>query len=403
MAAGWRCVPGASRYVRSMRPSPRLQAAIEILDLVIDAAATGGAAADTIIQRYFASRRYAGSKDRAAIRDLVFAAIRRSAERPLSGRAAMLGLAEERPDLLSLFDGSPHAPEPAQADEPRAAASLVPGWLEPAFRARFGTAMEVEARALAARAPLDLRVNRLRSACPSVIAAQLGAQPIAGLPWGLRLDPPQPLDKHPLYLSGMIEVQDAASQHCAAIAGARPGETVVDLCAGAGGKTLALAADMEGQGRLIASDTDRARLSGMAPRLSRAGASGLVEARLLNPGHESGAFADVAGLADLVLVDAPCSGTGTWRRNPELRWRLTPQRLDALRAVQARLIDVAAGLLKPGGRLVYAVCSVLESEGPAQAAAAAGRLGLTIADSMALSPATDGCDGFFVARLTGSC
>ncbi|MGL6043389.1 MAG: RsmB/NOP family class I SAM-dependent RNA methyltransferase, partial [Sandaracinobacteroides sp.] len=223
------------------------------------------------------------------------------------------------------------------------------------------------------------------------------------LPDGLRLEPPITLDQHPLLLSGAVEVQDGASQHAALFAAARPGETVIDLCAGAGGKTLALAAGMDGQGRLIASDTDRARLQAMAPRLKRSGLEAFVETRLVNPNREAEALADLAGSADLVLVDAPCSGTGTWRRNPELRWRLTAQRLERLVGVQARLIDLGASLVKPGGRLIYAVCSVLEAEGLVQAQAAAERLGFQLHATRSLSPHVDGCDGFFVAWLAKPC
>jgi 16S rRNA (cytosine967-C5)-methyltransferase len=141
----------------------------------------------------------------------------------------------------------------------------------------------------------------------------------------------------------------------------------------------------------------------MAPRLGRTGLVGFVETRLLNPNREAEALADLAGAADLVLVDAPCSGTGTWRRNPELRWRLTPDRLARLLAVQARLIDLGASLLRPGGRLVYAVCSVLAEEGEVQARAGADRNGLVVRDQRALTPLADGCDGFFVARAEKPC
>lgn len=386
-----------------MRDPARLQAAIDILDQVIAAAASGGAAADTLTQRYFATRRYAGSKDRAAVRELLFQAVRFSAERPASARALMLGLAEAaRPDLLPLFDGSPHAPATPSADEPRIAHSLFPQWLQPELQRRFGDALEEEAQALIGRAPLDIRVNPLRGN-PADVAKALGANPIAGLAMGLRLDQPTPLEQHPLMLGGAIEVQDAGSQRVVAFAGAKPGETVVDLCAGAGGKTLALAADMQGLGRLIASDTDRRRLQALGPRARRAGVDGLMDARLLNPGRELEALGDVAGTADLVLVDAPCSGTGTWRRNPELRWRLTANSLDRLLGVQARLMALGASLLKPGGRLVYAVCSVLPAEGEDQAQKAARDLGLDLCEMQAMSPAQDGCDGFFVARLAGSC
>lgn len=382
-----------------MRDPARLEAAIEILDAIIAAARDDGAAADTIIARWFAEHRFAGAKDKAAIRELVWAAVRFSAERPLSGRAAMLGLAAaERPALLALFDGSQHGPAPVAEGEAAARPSLVPAWLMPQWQARFGADWERQAEALVGRAPMDLRVNPAR-ADAAAVAAALGAVPIAGLPNGLRLDAGMALDRHPLFLEGAFEVQDAGSQRVAAMAAARPGEHVLDLCAGAGGKTLALAADMKGEGRIIASDTDRGRLRAMAPRLVRAGVADMVQARLLDPGREAEGLADLAGAADLVLVDAPCTGTGTWRRNPELRWRLTPARLERLLAVQARLIAIGLAAMKPEGRLVYAVCSVLEAEGVGQVDAAARQWGLRVVEQRALSPADDGCDGFFVASL----
>lgn len=380
-----------------MREAARLQAAIDILDDVILAAETGGAAADTVVRRYFATRRYAGSRDRAAVRDLVFRAIRFTADLPESGRALMLGVAaDQAPELLPLFDGSAHAPAPPAEDEPRTASSLVPAWLLPQFQERFGDRWREQAEALIRRAPLDLRVNALKTHDVDGIAAELHAAHIEGLPFGLRLADPVPLENHPLFQSGAVEIQDAASQACVRLAAARPGETVIDLCAGAGGKTLALAADMGGQGRLIASDIDRERLRAMAPRLERAGALAFVEPRLLNPGQEDQAFADLAGSADVVLVDAPCSGTGTWRRNPELRWRLTEARLQRLEQQQRRLLNIAAWLVRPGGRVIFAVCSVLSREGPAHVDAMAGARAL---DRLSLTPLDDGCDGFFAVSL----
>ncbi len=388
-----------------MRESARLQAAIDILDQVIAASKAGGAAADTLAARYFAGRRYAGSKDRAAVRELLFQAIRFAAERPPSGRALLLGLAEQaRPDLLPLFDGGPHAPPPPMADEPRSRPSLYPEWLRSELHARFGQRLDAEARALLERAPLDLRVNPLRAGGDdgradgrAKVAAALGARPIPGLEHGLRLETPVALDRHPLMQGGAIEIQDAGSQRAVATAAARPGETVVDLCAGAGGKTLALAADMLGEGRLLACDTDRRRLRAMEPRLLKAGLAAFVERRLLDPGCEGQALADLAGHADLVLVDAPCSGSGTWRRNPELRWRLDRPRLDRLLRLQERLIGLGASLLRPGGRLVYAVCSVLPAEGERQALRAAAETGMKLQSLQLLSPAADGCDGFAIA------
>lgn len=394
-----------------MTPAARAQAAIELLDQVIAAAREGGAAADTLVARYFKSRRYAGSKDRRAVRDLVYRAIRRAGDRPETGRAALLGLAADAPELLTLFDGAPHGPAPVAEGEAAAPASLAPAWLADRFDPAIGAD---DLPALLERAPLDLRVNRLRGTRAQAQAALPDAVPTPHSPLGLRLPEGSQVEQTDAWVSGLVEVQDEGSQLLCLACAARPGMTVVDLCAGAGGKTLALAAEMDGAGRLVAADTDRARLSRLPPRQARAGAAG-IETRLLDPGREAAALADLAGAADLVLIDAPCSGTGTWRRNPETRWRLTPERLDRLAALQARLLDVGAELVRPGGHLVYAVCSLLAEEGRDQAASFELRRSAFVRDSMPmdagraagagrlLSPAADGTDGFFVARWRRSC
>jgi len=218
----------------------------------------------------------------------------------------------------------------------------------------------------------------------------------------------------PAFDQGLIEVQDEGSQLIALATRAAPGMTVVDLCAGAGGKTLALAGMMDGQGTLIACDVDRARLARLAPRAARAGADS-IETVLLDGGREAAALAGLEGRADVVLIDAPCSGSGTWRRNPEARWRLTPQRLSRLTDLQAHVLALGAGLVKPGGRLVYAVCSLLEEEGKAQIAAFRARnpgwtvdpspvaAGRRSGDGLILTPAHDHTDGFFIAALERSC
>jgi len=390
-----------------LTPSARVQSAIELLDLIIAAARDAGPAADTLIATYFKTRRYAGSGDRRAVRELVYRAVRRAGERPLSGRAAMLGLAAEDPDLRPLFDGSPHGPAAIAEEEPVAPAGTVPDWLAPKLQ-------HVDTPALLDRAPLDLRVNRIKASRDEVLAALPEATATRIAPMGVRLADPIPVERHPLYLAGAVEVQDEGSQLIGLACGAAPGETVIDLCAGAGGKTLALAADMGGSGRLIACDTDRARLSRLPERAARAGATG-IETRLLNPGREAEMLADLAETADAVLIDAPCSGTGTWRRNPESRWRLTPERLARLTALQARLLELGAGLVRPGGRLIYAVCSLLDEEGASQidtflrqrqewrAVRPLDGAGSDRGAGVLLSPGADGTDGFFVARLERPC
>lgn len=387
-----------------MTPAARIQTAIEILDAVITAARGQGASADRIVAEWFKTRRYMGSGDRRAVRELVYGAIRVCGEIPLSGRAAMLRLGQGDAVILPLFDGSPHAPEPVVTGEPVAARGIAPRWLE-AKLAESGIDGDAAA-ALLGRAPLDVRVNLLRGT--------MGELPVPGeptqAPEALRFPPGTPVEQWEAFQSGQIEVQDTGSQLCCMAVAAQPGETVLDLCAGAGGKTLALAAAMDNRGRLIAADTDRGRLSRLAPRAARAGAMN-IETRLLGPGRELDTLADLTGKCDAVLIDAPCSGTGTWRRNPEARWRLTGAELARLTVLQARLLDLAAGLVKPGGRLVYVTCSLLDAEGADQAEAFLQRhpewasrtpelpAGTPRGQGLRLSPAHDATDGFFIARF----
>jgi 16S rRNA (cytosine967-C5)-methyltransferase len=387
-----------------MTPSARIQAAIELLDAIIASARDGGPAADTLIARYFKDRRYAGSRDRRAVRDHVYRAIRRAAERPEDGRMAMVGLARDLPEIAALFDGSAHAPEPIAPGEQGAAPGAVPGWLVPLLAAL------VEQDALLGRAPVDLRVNALKGTPADFAALLPDADPIAGLAQGRRLPEGFPIEQNSAWKQGLVEVQDAGSQFIVQACGAQPGMTVVDMCAGAGGKTLALAAAMAGKGTLIAADTIRSRLARLGPRAERAGAT-FIETLLLDQSHEARALDGLKGQANIVLVDAPCSGTGTWRRNPEARWRLTPERLDRLVAEQARILDFAAPLLAPDGVLLYATCALTDREGRDQADAFLARHAGWVADpidlpvgrrhgaGLLLTPGHDGSDGFYFARL----
>lgn len=391
-----------------MTPAARTQAAIDLLDAIIAAAADNGAAADTLIARYFAQRRYAGSKDRRAVRELVYAAIRLLGERPASGRAAMVALAKTDPAIAATFDGSTHAPAPIASGEPTAEPGIAPAWL---LERLFAAGLDAgEQRALTDRAPLDIRVNTLRTS-PAVIAPELtDAQPITGLADALRL----PAGSDLTAFTGRLEVQDAGSQAVTLAAAAAPGQTIVDLCAGAGGKSLALAAAMGNEGRIIAADVDRARLRRLEPRAAAAGAS-IIDTQLLDAGREGDALAPLAGAANTVLIDAPCSGTGTWRRNPEARWRLTPARIDRFVGLQRHVLALGAPLVKRGGALVYIVCSLLDAEGrdqidaflAAHPAWQAERLSLPLGRAhghgVRLTPAHDGSDGFFVARLRAPC
>ena len=395
-----------------MTPGARSQAAIELLDAIVTAAREGGAAADTLIARYFATRRYAGSKDRRAVRELVYAAIRRAGAIPASGRAALVALADDDAGLAGSFDGSAHAPTPIAADEPRAAAGVAPAWLVAALSASGVDAATMAA--LVGRAPLDLRVNSLKTDREQVLAALPEAAPSPFAPLGLRLPTGFAVEAHPTFQGGLVEVQDEGSQLVGLAVEARPGQRIVDLCAGAGGKSLMLAAAMANQGALLACDVDRGRLQRLPPRAARAGAT-IVETLLLDPGREAERLAGWQGSADAVLVDAPCSGTGTWRRNPEARWRLDPARLARLVETQRHVLSVAAPLVRPGGALVYVVCSLLDGEGGDQVARFLADhpgwraeppplpTGRAHGPGWRLDPVNDGTDGFSVARLRAPC
>ncbi|MGJ8537068.1 MAG: RsmB/NOP family class I SAM-dependent RNA methyltransferase [Parasphingopyxis sp.] len=394
-----------------MRPTARLQAAIEVLEEIIEATRSNGAAADTIIKRYFKARRYAGSKDRRAVRELVYAAIRRYGAAPRDARSAMVGLVQDRPDLQPLFDGSEHGPGKLAANEVGAIPGGIPEWLRREFAS---TVDDRDIQSLTGRAALDIRVNLGRASRESVLEQIDGAEMGALSASSVRLLQGFPIEQHDLWKEGLVDIQDEGSQYIVDQCAAEPGMTIVDLCAGGGGKTLALFDRIGGNGRLIACDVDRKRLSNLAPRANRSGMSG-IETRLLNPQQENAMLGDLEGMADIVLVDAPCSGTGTWRRNPEARWRLNQAAIARYAQTQERLLEMAAPLVKQGGNLVYIVCSLLAREGEGQIAdflktrsdfskvKAANEQALASGEGFVLTPARHGTDGFFFARLERSC
>jgi 16S rRNA (cytosine967-C5)-methyltransferase len=338
------------------------------------------------------THRYAGSGDRAAIAGLVYDALRR---RTSSGfimqsdkpRAILLGMLKRERGLDAeavgnLADGSKYAPEKLSNDErkrlevgdlqgaPAYVAGDYPGWLDSRFERTFGDARAEEGAALASRAPLDLRVNTLKATPDSVLRmlSDLRPESTPWSPWGLRIrlsaDAKSPaIHAEPAFIKGTVEVQDEASQLAAMFTAARAGEQVVDLCAGAGGKTLALAAMMENKGQIFATDDDKRRLAPIHDRLRRSGARN-VQVRA--PKSIGGEIEDLAGHMDLVLIDAPCTGTGAWRRNPDAKWRMRPGALEQRLQEQAEVLDRSVALLKPGGRIAYVTCSVLDEENGAQ-------------------------------------
>jgi 16S rRNA (cytosine967-C5)-methyltransferase len=389
-----------------MIPAARVQAAIELLDTIIASARGKGAPADRIIADYFRVRRYAGSKDRRAVRDLVYQAIRLCGPVPASGRAAMLAVAAQDAAIAALFDGSPHGPAPRGQGEEAAKTGLAPKWLAAALRASGLGGPEIAA--MLGRAPLDIRVNALKADRATITLPEAGEPLAAGQ--GLRYPSGTQVEQWEAYADGLIEVQDHGSQLIIEALPVSPGDTIVDLCAGGGGKTLALAARLGNAASIIAADTDKRRLGNLAPRAARAGAAVDTQV-LLDPGQEMRALGPWAGKADHVLVDAPCSGSGTWRRSPEGRWRLDPAELARLNALQDHVLDLAAQLTRAGGSIAFVTCSLLDAEGADRIAAFLARhpgwrseaialpLGRQRGAGWRLDPLHDGTDGFFIACL----
>ncbi len=367
-----------------MTPSARLSAAIEV---IADLDGRRRPAADAL-KDWGLAHRFAGSGDRAAIAGLVYDTLRRrSSAAYLMGddapRAQALGMLrlERGLDLAAvakLADGGRFAPAPLSEGEAEAlgAGTLVdapphvagdyPEWLDPHLARVFGAERGEEAAALARRAPLDLRVNTLKADRDKTAAGlkHLNAAPTRWSPCGVRivLAPDSKnlaIHSEPAFLTGLIEVQDEGSQLAALLTGAKPGQQVVDLCAGAGGKTLALAALMENRGQIYATDLDKRRLAPIHKRLDRAGVRNV---QVHTPHGKEDLLADRHGQADLVLIDAPCTGIGTWRRNPDAKWRVRPGALEVRAKEQAAVLDRAAPLVKPGGRIAYVTCSVLAEE-----------------------------------------
>ena len=433
-----------------MTPGARAQAAIEILGDLHDAGP-----ADRYLSRYFRGRRYIGAKDRRAISTTVYGVLRRRAEidwwisdgnleapEPPSRRrvVAALALAESWDDAAfeSAFDGGDYRPGPLTDIERTLLARLprngaisavegqpdwvrfnYPQWLDAELRRSLGDELAPTMRALSEGAPVDLRANTLKTsrdeAQAKLRAEGLASEPTCFSPIGLRLGGRATLPAAQAFRDGLIDVQDEGSQIAALMVDAEPGMAVADLCAGAGGKTLALAAAMGNHGRIVAADVDRDRMKGIAARLDRAGVS-VVETVALDDAEAASLLEEDA--FDRVLLDVPCSGTGAWRRNPDARWRLTPDDLERDLARQAEILDHGARLVRPGGRMVYVTCSILCSENLEQIdgflARAPGFGPVEIGPiwerciggsrtggdrDLALSPAREGTDGFFVAVL----
>lgn len=427
-----------------MTPSARLAAAASVLDSITQSRQP----AEAVLKAWGQQNRYAGSKDRRAVADRVYRVLRARGRLVWAmggredGRALVIGSLSlidglSLEEIEALHSGEGYGPRPLSKQERSritAPAGELPGWVAAGlpefvvedFKATFGDRWAEEAHALMVpRAPIDLRVNGAVATVEEVEAelraAGLSPERTPWSEWGLRLtsEPPPNIQALDGFKAGRFEIQDEGSQLACWLAGAQPGTTVVDYCAGGGGKTLGLAQAMGGQGTLVAGDIVQKRLNNIRPRLVRAG----IEADLRLLGQNGGGIEDLNDQADLVFVDAPCSGSGTWRRHPEDAWRLTPDEVERLHTLQLRILGQAAQLVRPGGRLVFVTCSMLSRENEATADAfeaahddfrpapitdaltapgltdaARARLGeLAQGHRLRLSPAAAGTDGFFVA------
>ena len=402
-----------------------------------------------VLRDWGRAHRFAGSKDRAAIADVAYDTfrVRFGAAWTMgddSPRALLLGAlrlqrALSTDAISALFDGEAHGPAPLTseerdrletvdlADAPDHVRGNYPDWLADAFADAFGSNASAEGEALSQRAPLDLRVNLLKGdkAKAERALSHLRPEPTSLSPWGLRLSPSAEgrapsMAAEPAYVKGLVEIQDEGSQVATLLSGAAAGMQVLDLCAGGGGKTLALSAMMDNKGQLYASDNDGRRLTPIYDRLTRANTRN-VQVRA--PKGSENVLADLEARCDLVLVDAPCTGTGTWRRNPDAKWRLRPGALEQRRLAQDEVLDSAVRYLKPGGRLLYVTCSVLPEENEDRviaclerhselasidSASLAAQAGLpqlgehlsTRGPGLRLTPRTTGTDGFYVAALS---
>jgi 16S rRNA (cytosine967-C5)-methyltransferase len=417
------------------------------LDLLCEVEATARPA-DAVTSAFFRARRHLGDRDRGAVLEQLYALLRHRArlgwwlarqnceDTPRNRLLAWLMLGEGKTpnQIKRLFDGPKVTagtltdPETkllakllgctiAHPDMPEAVRLECPPWAVEPLKRRFGEAFGAEMAATLSPPPLDLRVNPIKTTRDAMLGQLKGmglrVAPMRLSPHGIRLEERLSLARLPGLKTGEIEIQDEGSQLVALLVDAKPGERVVDFCAGAGGKTLAIAAQMKNKGHIVACDVNEPRLKRCAERHRRAGLHN-VETRLLASETDRWIKRHKGGF-DRVLVDAPCSGTGTWRRNPDARWRAPELGLENLVALQARILASAARLVKPGGRLVYATCSMLGEENEAQVAsflasnpgfrivpvpeAAPHLMGATQSGHLSLTPARHGTDGFFAAVL----
>ena len=435
-----------------MRPSARIAALIELTEQIEESIAAGGAPADILVGNYFRARRYAGSKDRRAISEMVYAILRQrellvwtldeTGAKPTARNLIIAYLALNEPEALLLFaEESGYAPAGLNTEEttltmrlkdfdvscaPVETAANLPVWARAGFKERYGGEWSGAAASLNTSAPVDLRLNLLkckkgtrdRFHNPQLEIENTGFSPI-----GLRSRKNIALGSIDDYKRGLLEVQDEAAQLASLLVDAKPGMQVIDLCAGAGGKSLTVSGQMANKGQLYAFDVSAKRLNECRKRAQRAGVRNIQVTQLPTSGEQRAErLAMLRGQGDRVYVDVPCSGTGTWRRSPDQRWRQTDESLAELNRLQLSLLREAAELVSAEGRLFYMTCSVLPAENEAIVAgfldkapgwrlldykkawaetigSAAPDTLANMSDTLQLSPETHGTDGFFVTIL----
>jgi 16S rRNA (cytosine967-C5)-methyltransferase len=435
-----------------MTPGARIQAAIELVDQIHHAwMSQTRIPADKMLQSYFTSHRYIGSKDRGQVSELVYWVLRHKAalewwldrcNQRVHGRTYVLAAVVLRKEynptsILSIVKDSQYSPPPLNEEELAMADTLMrhdiehpempmpsrlnyPEWMDSLLEESFGTEKEAAMRAMNEQASTDLRVNTLKTNREALIgklnSEGFECEATTLSPVGVRLKKRGPIFTSETFKRGWFEVQDEGSQMVALLVDAQPGHRVIDFCAGAGGKTLAMAAQMKNKGRILAFDTSEKRLAQITPRIRRAGADN-IQTHIISSEHDA-YIKRHKQTADRVLVDAPCSGSGTWRRNPDLKWRFSRKDLDEVLAVQQSILQSALRLVKPGGLLVYATCSVLKEENEKQieqVLKTVNNFKVVCAEKMwdknpvsdepgpvsylSLTPHEDGVDGFFAAVL----
>jgi len=433
-----------------MRPSARIAALIELSEQIEESIAIGGAPADILVGNYFRARRYAGSKDRRAISEMAYGVLRQrelllwtlgeTGAEPTARNLILSYLGLNEPEALFLFsEESGYAPAGLSIEETALVTRLkaldvscapgeimenLPVWARAGFEERYGRCWPEAARSLNKAAPVDLRLNLLKckkDAHERFHSPQLEIENTGLSPIGLRSRKNIALGNIDAYKRGLLEVQDEAAQLASLLVDAKPGMQVIDLCAGAGGKSLTVSGQMANKGQLYAFDVSVRRLNDCRKRAQRAGVRNIQVTQLPASGERRAEqLSMLRGQGDRVYVDVPCSGTGTWRRSPDQRWRQTNESLAELNALQLGLLREAAELVSEGGRLLYMTCSVLPAENEAIVAgfldkapgwrlldykkvwaevigSAAPDTLANMPDALQLSPETHGTDGFFVS------